>query len=85
MGLGLQVPKIRGAILGVPILRTIAYWLLHRGLRVYGIYHMQTFTLKPEPGILFLTVTMLKEALLRSYHNVFLVAYNCCCKVNGLN
>ena len=33
-------PKIRGTILGVPIVRTIVFWGLHWGPLILGNYHI---------------------------------------------
>ena len=33
-------PKIRGTILGVPIIRTIVYWGLHWGTLILGNFHV---------------------------------------------
>ena len=33
-------PKIRGTILGVPIIRIIVYWGLYRGPLIMGNYHI---------------------------------------------
>ena len=33
-------PKIRGTIVGVPIIRTIIYWGLYWGPPILGNYHM---------------------------------------------
>ena len=33
-------PKIRGTILGVPIIRTIVYWGLYWGPLILGNYHI---------------------------------------------
>ena len=34
------VPKIRGTILGVPIIRTLVFWGLHWGPPILGNYHI---------------------------------------------
>ena len=36
------VSKIRGTILGVPIIRAIVYWGLYWGTLIWGNYHMGT-------------------------------------------
>ena len=41
-------PKIRGTILGVPILRTIVYWGLHWGPLILGNYHYEGDNVEPE-------------------------------------
>ena len=33
-------PKIRGTLLGVPIIRTIVFWGLHWGPHILGNYHL---------------------------------------------
>ena len=44
MGFGFRgmwgFPKIRGAILGVPVIRTIVFWGLYWGPLILGIYHL---------------------------------------------
>ena len=35
-----EFPKIRGTILGVPIIRIIVYWGLFWGPLIYGNYHI---------------------------------------------
>ena len=35
-----EFPKIRGTILGVPIIRTIVFWGLYWGPLILGNYHM---------------------------------------------
>ena len=35
-----EFPKIRGTILGVPIIRTIVFWGLYWGPLILGIYHI---------------------------------------------
>ena len=37
------IPKIRGAILGVPIIRTIVFWGKNWGSLILGNYHMGNF------------------------------------------
>ena len=37
---GLGFPKIRGTILGVPIIRTIVYWGLNWGTLILGNDHI---------------------------------------------
>ena len=38
-----EFPKIRGTILGVPILRIIVYWGLYWGPPILGNYHIITY------------------------------------------
>ena len=38
--LKMKVPKIRGTVLGVPIIRIIVYWGLHWGPLILGNYQM---------------------------------------------
>ena len=42
-GLGFRVvwrfPKIRGTILGVPIIRAVVFWGVNRGVLILGNYH----------------------------------------------
>ena len=38
-------PKIRGTLLGVPIIRTIVFWGLYWGPPILGNYHMCMYTL----------------------------------------
>ena len=45
-----RFPKIRGTILGVPIIRTIVYWGLYWGALVLGSYHI-------HPSVLVLQVS----------------------------
>ena len=42
MGTIWGLPKIRGTLLGVPIIRTIVYWGLHWGPLILGNYHLKT-------------------------------------------
>ena len=35
-----RIPKIRGTLLGVPILRIIVYWGLYWGTPIFGNYHV---------------------------------------------
>ena len=37
---GLEFPKIRGTILGVPVIRTIVYWGLYWGPPILGNYNI---------------------------------------------
>ena len=36
-------PKIRGTILGVPIIRILVYWGLHLGPLILGNYHIYPY------------------------------------------
>ena len=35
-------PKIKGTLLGVPIIRTIVYWGLYWGTLILGNYHVSS-------------------------------------------
>ena len=37
-------PKIRGTLLGIPIIRTIVFWGLYWGPDILGNYHMYIYT-----------------------------------------
>ena len=41
-----EFPKIRGTILGVPIIRTIVFWGLYWGTLIWGNYHVGLIRIK---------------------------------------
>ena len=43
-------PKIRGTILGVPIIRIIVFWGLYWGLLILGNYHI-SISVNSEPKV----------------------------------
>ena len=43
-----EVPKIRGTILGIPLIRTIVFWGLNWGTPILGNYHIMMIL--PPPG-----------------------------------
>ena len=42
---GLKFPKIKGYLSGIPIIRIIVFWGLHRGPPILGNYHMRVYKL----------------------------------------
>ena len=38
-----ELPKIRGTILGVPIIRTVVFWVLYWGPFILGNYHILSY------------------------------------------
>ena len=38
---GRGVPKIRGIVFGIPIIRMIVFWCLYIGSPIYGRYHIK--------------------------------------------
>ena len=44
-----EFPKIRGTILGVPIIRTIVVWGLYWGPPILGNYHMYFRRMEDRP------------------------------------
>ena len=62
-----EFPKIRGTILGVPIIRTVVFWGLYWGPFILGKYHIDKLAYLRAAGVKRLSIGMLGSAF-RAYY-----------------